>query len=180
MLEVRLNPAIAMRLIERRHAAALFELVESGREDFQQWIPFVSKTKTQEDALACTLRFLDMHKEGKGYVYGLWDGRKMIGNVLIKDVDDNAKTAEIGYMVARAYRGQGLALAASRHMIDFIFGELGFQKIALCCDDRNEASIAIARRLGFELEGVIKRCVVINGDLCNTMHWALFRPEAAA
>jgi ribosomal-protein-serine acetyltransferase len=180
MLEVRLNPSIAMRLIERRHAAALFELVESGREDFQQWIPFVSKTRTPEDAAGYVVRFLDMFKDGKGYVYGLWDAEKMIGNVLIKDIDEVAKVAEIGYMVARSYRGQGLALAACRRMIDFIFDELGFQKVVLCCDDRNEASVGIARRLGFELEGVIKRCVVINGELCNSMHWALFRPEAAA
>ncbi|HEX8956121.1 MAG TPA: GNAT family protein [Burkholderiaceae bacterium] len=180
MLEVQLNSTIAMRLIERRDAAALFELVDSGRADFEQWIPFVSKTRSPEDAFNYIVRFLDMYKEGKGYVYGLWDGKKMIGNVMIKDIDDLAKTAEIGYMVARAYRGQGLALAACRRFIDFIFLELGFQKVVLCCDDRNDASIAIARRLGFEVEGVIRRCVVINGELCNTMHWALFRPDAAA
>ena len=96
MLEVQLNSTIAMRLIERRDAAALFELVDSGRADFERWIPFVSKTRSQEDAFNYIMRFLDMYKEGKGYVYGLWDGKKMIGNVMIKDIDDLAKTAEIG------------------------------------------------------------------------------------
>jgi len=158
----------------------LFELVESGRADFEQWIPFVSKTRTLEDAANCVVRFLDLYKEGKGYVYGLWDGGRMIGNVLIKDIDDVAKHAEIGFMIARAWRGQGLAAAACARMIDFIFNELGFQKVELRCDDRNEASIAIARRFGFGLEGTLKRSIVINGELCNTMCWALFRPQAAA
>jgi ribosomal-protein-serine acetyltransferase len=178
MLEVQLNANISMRLIERRHATALFEFVEAGREDLQPWIPFVSKTKTPEDALTYVLRFLDMYKEGKGYVYGLWDGGKMVGLVLIKDIDEAARHAEIGYMIASAYRGKGLAAAACVHLINFIFDNLGFQKVVLCCDDRNEASIAIARRFGFVLEGVLKRQVVINGELCNTMHWALFQPQS--
>ena len=124
MLEVQLNANISMRLIERRHATALFEFVEAGREDLQPWIPFVSKTKTPEDALTYVLRFLDMYKEGKGYVYGLWDGGKMVGLVLIKDIDEAARHAEIGYMIASAYRGKGLAAAACVHLINFIFDNL--------------------------------------------------------
>jgi ribosomal-protein-serine acetyltransferase len=174
MLNVRLNSVIEMRLFERHDAAALFELVESERGGFQKWIPFVSKTKTLEDAARQIENFLEMHKNGSGYVYGLWDADKLIGNVLIKDIDRVVGQAAIGYMIAAAYRRQGLVLAACSHLVEYLFSELGFQKIVLCCDDRNEASIGIARRLGFELEGVLKRNVVINGELCNTMHWARF------
>jgi ribosomal-protein-serine acetyltransferase len=177
MTEIQLNAQISMRLMEQRHADALFEFIESGREEFQQWIPYVSKTKTLEAAVSLVSRFLDMHQNGTGYVYGLWDGDKMVGNVLIKDIDPVSQRAEIGYMVAKAYQRHGLASAACTHMIEFILNELDFQKVVICCDDRNEASIAIARRLGFELKGVLKHHAVINGELCNTMYWALFRSE---
>ena len=175
MLEKRLNDTVSMRLIEKRDAAALFAMVEAGRKDFEQWIPFVSKTKTLEDAVGYVTRFLGMYSDATGYVFGLWDGPVMIGTVMIKDMDHAAKVAEIGYMVARNYRGQGLAAKACADMIDFLFTKLGFQKVVLGCDERNEPSIAIAKRFGFELEGVLKRAITINGELCSSMQWALFR-----
>ena len=119
MTEIQLNAQISMRLMEQRHAEALFEFIESGREKFQQWIPYVSKTKTLEAAVSLVSRFLDMHQNETGYVYGLWDGDKMVGNVLIKDIDPVSQRAEIGYMAARAYQRRGLAHAACTHMIEF-------------------------------------------------------------
>jgi ribosomal-protein-serine acetyltransferase len=175
MLAHALRPGITMRLLERRHASTFFDFIEEGRSNFEDWIPFVSKTKSVETAEAKIMSFLQALKDGTGYFWGLWDDDKIIGLILIKDIDGGAKTAEIGYMIDKKYEGMGIMRQSCEAMIDFIFEELKLNKIVLCCDDMNERSVAIARRFGFEHEGTLKESMLINDMLRNTMHWGLLK-----
>lgn len=175
MLEYKLKASIRISLLEKRHAGELLAFVERGRDNFQRWIPFVDKTKTLAEAEGYIEKFLTQHKDGLGYFYGLWDADRLVGMVLIKDIDAIAKVGEIGYMVDKDYEGRGIVSEACHALLSFMFGELGLQKAMLACDDRNDKCIKLAKRLGFELEGLVKRCIVIHGELCNTMYWGLFR-----
>jgi RimJ/RimL family protein N-acetyltransferase len=174
VLTLEISPGIDIRNLEKRHAKEFFSFVEKGRAHFENWIPFVSATTSLEIAEKKIDTYLDMVKSGEAYFWCLWKGGEIIGLILIKDIDNKARTAEIGYMIDKDYEGQGLVKRACRLMIDFIFNELKMAKIVLSCDDENERSIGIAKRFGFELEGVLKRSIMINGKIRNTMCWALF------
>ncbi len=55
--------------------------------------------------------------------------------------------------------------------------ERGTGKIVLCCDDRDERSIALAKKLGFSLEGRLKRDSFVNGEVRDTKHFGLLRED---
>ncbi|HTX73292.1 MAG TPA: GNAT family protein [Rectinemataceae bacterium] len=173
MLKLEVKSGICARLLERRHAEKFYAFVERGRAHFENWIPFVSAMSSVEAAHAKISRYLELFREGSGYFWGLWDTDRIVGLILIKDIDEEAKTAEIGYMIDEEYEGRGIITESCRLMIDFIFGELNLRKVVLSCDDNNERSIGIARHFDFELEGILKQNAVINGRLRNTMCWGL-------
>ncbi len=177
MISAELKDGIVIKIIERRHAPAMLDFVNRSRDFFAPWIPFVSRTHELAEVEALIRRYLDNLAAGTGVFYGLWDGSRMIALVLIKDIDETAKRAEIGYMIDEAYARRGLVTAACRMMIDFLFGELGMNKIVICCDPENGSSRALAERLGFKHEGSLRADAVINGRLRDTAHYGLLREE---
>ncbi len=67
-----------------------------------------------------------------------------------------AQAAEIGYWIKREARRRGVALAAARLVIDWAFGELGVERLELLTYPGNEASQALAGRLGFTRECLLR------------------------
>lgn len=175
MIGMELVPGIQVKMLEKRHGPEFFAFIEKGRANFEEWIPFVSKVKSLEQTEAKIEAFLDMFKNGTGYFWCLWEKKRIIGLVLIKDINEETKSAEIGYMLDKDFEGQGLVRKSCELMLDYIFSELGMSKIILCCDENNHRSIKVAKHFHFELEGTLKQNMLINGKLRNTMHWALFR-----
>ena len=55
---------------------------------------------------------------------------------------------EVGWGVARAFAGRGVALEAAVASIDFAFDRLGWQEVIHCIAPDNVASIRLAERLG--------------------------------
>lgn len=57
---------------------------------------------------------------------------------------------EVGWGIAREFRGKGYALEAARAAIDWSFATFEIERIIHCIDRENVASQAVARRLGAE------------------------------
>jgi RimJ/RimL family protein N-acetyltransferase len=57
---------------------------------------------------------------------------------------------EVGWGIAREFRGKGFAVEAARAAIDWTFATFELDRIVHCIDCENTASQAVARRLGAE------------------------------
>jgi RimJ/RimL family protein N-acetyltransferase len=55
---------------------------------------------------------------------------------------------EVGWGIAREFRGKGYAVEATRAAIDWVFASFEIDRIIHCIDCENTASQAVARRLG--------------------------------
>jgi RimJ/RimL family protein N-acetyltransferase len=55
---------------------------------------------------------------------------------------------EVGWGIAREFRGKGYAVEAARASIDWVFATFEIDRIVHCIDRNNVASQAVARRLG--------------------------------
>ena len=62
----------------------------------------------------------------------------------------------MGYWVAPEQRRRGAASRSVRLLTDWAFDTLGIVRVQLMADRRNDASQAVARRCGFQREGVLR------------------------
>jgi RimJ/RimL family protein N-acetyltransferase len=62
---------------------------------------------------------------------------------------------EVGWGIAKQFRGKGYAVEAARASIGWSFATFALEKIVHCIDPENVASQAVARRLGAKNEGEI-------------------------
>jgi RimJ/RimL family protein N-acetyltransferase len=71
--------------------------------------------------------------------------------------------AEIGYWTAPAARRQGYTVEAVRAVCRWALSELKLDRIEWIAFDGNEASRAVARRVGFTMEGTLRSRMVQRG-----------------
>lgn len=70
---------------------------------------------------------------------------------------------ELAYMVAPESRGRGLAWRSVQLLGDWAIAELGLHRLHVRIAPENEASLAVARRAGYEREGVMRSGIVVHG-----------------
>jgi len=79
----------------------------------------------------------------------------LAGDVAV-GLDATAAIATIGYTLAPAHQGQGLAREAAGAVVDRLFDVTGVHRVEASLDPRNIASARLVESLGFELEGVAR------------------------
>jgi RimJ/RimL family protein N-acetyltransferase len=82
------------------------------------------------------------------------------------------RQGEIGYVVAPAGRGRGLAARAVALLTDWGFGGLDLQRIELRIDPRNAASERVAERAGYRREGTLRSVAFKEGTRSDVGVWS--------
>jgi RimJ/RimL family protein N-acetyltransferase len=80
----------------------------------------------------------------------------LVANVSVFAVDADHRTAKVGYRVAPAWRGRGMAVEALDTVSRWTFDVLGMARIQLEHSLPNLASCRVAQRCGYALEGVLR------------------------
>jgi len=80
-------------------------------------------------------------------------------------------SAELGYRVAEAFTGQGLARAAVAQVRLLAFGRHGLQRLEACASSMNEASATVLSRLGFRQYGRSRRSFELHGVWHDLLHF---------
>ena len=79
-------------------------------------------------------------------------------------ISSYSRSGETGYWIGSGYEGQGLASKAVAAVLDQAFGPLGLDRVTLHTDVANERSRALARRLGFTEEGLLRQALAFPGE----------------
>lgn len=166
------------RLVIRRFCAEDAPRLAAYRRDpevarYQGWSAF-----SDEEAQAFVA---DMHAGEPGvrgqwyqFAIGLLPDGALIGDIGLKLRGDDPSTADVGYTLAAAHQGRGLASEAVRALVGLVFERFGVERVVATIDDRNERSIALARRLGMAEIEVIE--TIWRGEPCVERVFALRRP----
>lgn len=83
---------------------------------------------------------------------------EFLGLGLFVRLEGEGQQGEIGYVVARAARGRGVATRTLRLLTDWGFSHLGLKRIELWIDTGNSGSERVAERAGYVAEGVLRSC----------------------
>jgi RimJ/RimL family protein N-acetyltransferase/catechol 2,3-dioxygenase-like lactoylglutathione lyase family enzyme len=79
----------------------------------------------------------------------------------------------LGYVLDKASWGQGFVAEAVRGALAHGFGRLKLQRIWLEIDPRNQGSIRVAEKCGFEREGVARKSFFLDGAYLDSVFYAL-------
>jgi RimJ/RimL family protein N-acetyltransferase len=89
-------------------------------------------------------------------------------------------TFRYGLDVAPEHRRKGYAVEAVRMVLGYYFEELRYQKVTVNVHSDNEASIQLHVRLGFQLEGRLRRMVFTHGAAIDELFYGMTAEEFRA
>jgi RimJ/RimL family protein N-acetyltransferase len=102
---------------------------------------------------------------------------EFLGMAAIVDLDLAGRQGEIGYMVAPAARGRGVAGRALRLVSGWALGALDLERVELRISSDNEPSLRVAERLGFVREGVLRSLHLKDDVRSDVAIYSLLRGE---
>jgi len=88
----------------------------------------------------------------------------LVGIINTHDANRRAGTFSYGVAVQRIYQNRGYAAEAIRLVLGYYFNELRYQKCNVSVYAFNQVSIHLHEKLGFVLEGRLRRCVFTDGQ----------------
>ncbi len=104
-------------------------------------------------------------------------GGRVIGEVLLRQLSEEHRQGELGYVLNPAYQGKGYASEAARALLRAGFEELGLHRIMARLDARNKPSAALLERLGMRLEGHHVHDELFKGEWSDTLVYAMLADE---
>ncbi len=155
----------------------LFQLIEANRQFLGEWLPWVNSNST----LAETENFIHSAKEkfanNAGYRAGIWYRGGLVGLISLHNINWTNSNVSMGYWLGEKYSGQGIMTAACKTLISYVFAELKLHRMEIRCAEGNERSRAIAARLGFTQEGVIREAEWIYDHYVNHIVYGVLACE---
>jgi ribosomal-protein-serine acetyltransferase len=134
----------------------LFKTVDSNREHFKPWFPWVNQTLSSEDSYNYLLDKEEKTKRKEIIEYGIYYLNQYIGNISIFDLNNIVKSGEIGYWISKEYTNKGLMTEAVKILEKEFFEHFEFNRLQIKCDILNEASKKVALNCNFKTEGVLR------------------------
>jgi RimJ/RimL family protein N-acetyltransferase len=95
-----------------------------------------------------------------------------VGVCMVVGLDREAEECELGYMVAPAARGRGVATEMLRLLTRHAFEDLRLQRVTLHIGADNAASERVAERNGYTREGLLRNAYVKPGVRGDTSIWS--------
>ena len=150
---------VIVRPYQLDDADELFAAVEESRQHLWPWMPWVNQHQTVEDSRDFILRtqakWLLREDDLTVGFFEASSGRYLGGSGLhIRGWDVPA--FEIGYWIRASAEGHGYVAETVKLLTDFAFASLGAQRVMIRCDARNTRSAAVAERLGFVREALLR------------------------
>jgi ribosomal-protein-serine acetyltransferase len=145
----------ALRELQDADAEQLHRLIERNRARLAQWIQW-AHGQTLQDTRAFIGRARAMEQDGSGHSRAIVAADQLAGVVGIT-VDRANRSAAIGYWLDQASGGMGVMTAAVAAVVEDGFRRYRLVRVEIRADVENLASRAIAERLGFQLEGIMRQ-----------------------
>lgn len=157
-------------------APEMFACIDSDRERLGRFLPWVDETRSLKNSENYVRGAILEWNEQTLFDFGIYrkGTNDYIGNIGAHKLDWQNERAEIGYWIVGAFEGEGFITEAVKLLAQELF-RLGFFRIEIRCDARNEKSAGVPKRCGFQLEGVLRSDVIAMGARRDTMVWAKLR-----
>ncbi|WP_309479780.1 GNAT family N-acetyltransferase [Brevibacillus agri] len=158
MRRIPINEETFLKQLELSDAAEMFWLTDTNRPYLKEWLPWLNFTKRVEDTSHFIQRTIQQHNDNQGIHYGIWHNGRLAGTLGVHNIDWINKKTAIGYWLGAQFQGKGLMTGAvAVYMDQLIFGSWGLEKVTIQAATENYRSRAIPERLGFQLEGILRR-----------------------
>jgi RimJ/RimL family protein N-acetyltransferase len=171
-----------LRALCAEDADALHSAVRASLPTLSRWLPWATDAYDMATAEAWIAHCARMREADAEHHFGVFDAASgvLLGGVGLNHRIPAYRSAHMGYWIADAARGRGVAVAAARQAARFGFDALGLQRITILVQPDNHASLRVAIKLGAVCEGIARDAIVFQDAPCDAVVFSLLPRDLAS
>jgi RimJ/RimL family protein N-acetyltransferase len=167
-----------LRRVHADDAEAIATAVGVSLDRLRPWMPWATSDAAEPRTQLIRVAEADeLWEAGTDFIYSvlLVPSLTVIGEIgLHRRVGEGG--IEIGYWIDSRYAGRGLGTEAARMLTEVGLSLDGVTRAEIHCDEANQASAAIPRKLGYRLDRVDEQPPEAPGEQGRRMVWVRSRP----
>ncbi len=144
----------------------------------REFLPWPDPTSVETGAAEWLGRY-DRGEGGRRLAAGILHDGALVGGIVLFFYDEASAQIELGCWAVADAEGTGAVRAACVEGLR-LARSWGVERVEWHCDPENARSGALARRLGFQLEGRLRSSYVLRGERRDTEVYGLVGPEIDA
>lgn len=177
MVSIPVGEGLLLRSFREEDAPALFQAIDANRAHLRPWLNWVDATTKPEHSVKFIQDSHAQQHHQEGLALGIFLNDAIIGCIGMHHWEQNLKRSQMGYWIAKDQQGKGIMQSCCERFTGFLFERLGLNKIELHFVRDNTRSAALAKRLGYTVEGVIRQAYLRNGSFEDLVVSGLLRSE---
>lgn len=172
------TPRLTLRQIRASDVAAIFATFSDP-----QTMTFYGEEphRSLEDAYEHVRALDSWYARREGIRWGITQREDAAGEVIgscgLFKFDDDARRAEMGYELRRAYWRQGIMSEALGVLLDYAFASLDLHRVEAVANEGNTRSQGLLDKLGFTHEGTLRQRFCFRDHLWDELYFGLLRDE---
>lgn len=105
------------------------------------------------------------------------DSQQLIGDISVVSIEDKTKTAGLGWVLARQHWGKGYMPEAANTVLDYLFEQVGFNRIYAVHDSQNPQSGRVMEKIGMTYEGTMRQAGCNNRGHVDLKMYAILKED---
>ncbi len=174
---IPVDDTFSLEFLEQIHAESLYNLVNANRAYLREWLPWVDGMQT----VAHFTHYIIVTKKRAAaqtdFGYAIIIDKNIVGRIGMHHINAQNKIGEIGYWLANGLQGRGIMTKCCTAMINHGFTALDLNRIEIKCGLGNDKSRAIAEKLQFKPEGILRQAEWLNGKFIDLYLYAMLKEE---
>lgn len=165
-----------IRTWRMQDAASLVEILNNPRvqNNLRDGLPYPYTEKDAQDYIAAMLS----SEKNNTFAFAICLQDKAIGSIgAFRGGNIHYRTAELGYYLGESYWGKGLGSSAVQQFCHYLFRNTDILRLFAEPFAHNLASCRILEKCGFQMEGILRRNAVKNGQILDMKLYALLRED---
>ena len=160
-------------------SSGLWDAIDNSREHLEAFMPWVDRYHNPDDALEYTRRSRArwLLREDLSVAIVERQTGRIVGGSGLHRIDWGIRAFEIGYWIRQDAEGRGYITETVQLLTRLAFDELDANRVELRIDTRNIRSLRVGERLGFVLEGTLRRKLPAADGTAADMHVLALLPE---
>jgi ribosomal-protein-serine acetyltransferase len=155
-LILRVAHNVELRQIAEDDAETLTSLIERNRDYLKKWLPWLNSSAGIQDTARFIGRCLEQATDENGLTFGIYASGNLAGIIGQHYLDCLNRKTELGYWLDYEHQGRGIVTRATACLTDYAFTSQACNRVILHCAVGNLKSRAVAERLGFMQEGILR------------------------
>jgi ribosomal-protein-serine acetyltransferase len=141
----------------------LHDRIRRNRSRLRLIEPWAAEETSLDADRAHTRDELQEWMEGRSLPLAIRYLEEPVGAVALR-IDRAMSSADLAFWIDAAMEGRGAVTRAASAVVAYGFGSLGLARMQIRASATNERARAVAERLGFTLEGVLRSAVVVSDE----------------